>query len=172
MRITQQEQVLDYIRAHDAAAIAVNALLPGYRYDWAFFVNPARYEYAANANPEQFAATPKILLSCIKHTPAEDELIISYDHAVRRGWRCFDNAVICCLRLMDLLGVESVALAGFDGFKKHYNESYGDPYLPTRNPDGDWDRLNEDVLALFRSFRSGAVHCRTVSFLTESFFNQ
>lgn len=170
--VTQQEQVLDYIRAHDAAAIAVNALLPGYRYDWAFFVNPARYEYAANANPEQFAATPKILLSCIKHTPAEDELIISYDHAVRRGWRCFDNAVICCLRLMDLLGIESVALAGFDGFKKHYNESYGDPYLPTRNPDGDWDRLNEDVLALFRSFRSGAVHCRTVSFLTESFFNQ
>ena len=170
--VEQQEQVLAYIREQNAVAVAVNALLPGYRYDYAFFVNPARYEYAANANPAQFAETPKILLSCIKSVPDADELIISYDHAVRRGWRCFDNAVICCLRLMDLLGISSVALAGFDGFKKHYNESYGDPYLPTRNPDGDWDRLNEDVLALFRSFRSSAVSCKQITFLTESYFNQ
>ena len=170
--VLQQPEILSYIRAHQSVVIAVNALLPGYDYDYAFFVNPARCEYAQNAHPALYASVTRILLSNIRSEPEGRELIVSYDRAVRYGWQYFDNAVICCLRLMDNLGIEAISLAGFDGFRQHYNESYGDPYLPTLNPDNNWDHLNEEILAMFRSFRSNTVSLRKISFLTESFFNQ
>jgi len=68
--------------------------------------------------------------------------------------------------------MESVAVAGFDGFRKQYNESYGDPYLPSQDPEIDWDMLNDEIVRLFRSFRKNAQHCRDIEFLTESYFNQ
>lgn len=170
--LIHKAEITEYVRTHNAVTIAVNALLPGYDYDYAFFVNPARCEYAQTAYPEAYGKVTRILLSNIRHRPEGNELIIGYDRAVKRGWKYFDNAVICALRLMDNLGMESVAVAGFDGFRKQYNESYGDPYLPSQDPEIDWDMLNDEIVRLFRSFRKNAQHCRDIEFLTESYFNQ
>lgn len=49
------------------------------------------------------------------------------------------------LRLLLKIDVENVFLAGFDGFKNAYNESYADSSLPTLNPDGKWDELNRKL---------------------------
>ena len=169
--IDDQKKIKAYIAEQRAVTIAVNALLPGYEYDYAFFVNPARYEYAKQTDAETFRHVKKIVLSNIKSKADDNDLIFAYDHAVKQGWPHFDNAVICALRLLDWLGIEEVSIAGFDGFKTRYNESYADPQLPTLNPDNKWEELNEEIRGMFKEYRENAAHCRKIRFITESYFN-
>jgi len=169
--IDEQEKIKAYAAENSSVVIAVNAILPGYDYDFAFFVNPARYDYAQKSNVESFGALKKIVLSNIKAEADENECIIAYDHAVKQGWPHFDNAVICALRLLDWLGIEEVTIAGFDGFKTKYNESYADAQLPTLNPDNKWDELNDEIRDMFKEFKANAETLKKINFLTESYFN-
>ena len=169
--IDDQQRVKQLIAEKQAVVIGVNAILPEYRYDYVFFVNPARYEYAKETSAG-FEHSRKILLSNIKAEGDNEVLIIAYDHAVKQGWPHYDNAVICSLRLMDWLGVKKVALVGFDGFKTKYNESYADPLLPSLNPDNKWDELNQEITEMFIDFKNNANYCKEIEFLTESLFNK
>lgn len=168
--ISQRERIGRYIDERRPVVIGVNAMVSDYDYDFVFYVNPARYEYARAANAERFDSARRIVLSNIRTEPAGDELIIGFDHATKRGWEHFDNAVICCLRMLDWLGTERVTIAGFDGFRHVYNESYADPLLPTLKTDDKWDELNEEIRDMFREFRENAVACRQIEMLTESYF--
>ena len=137
-----------------------------------FYVNPARYEYAASSAEARFASTKRIVLSNIKTEPAENELIIGFEHATKRGWEHFDNAVICCLRLLNQLNIKNVAIAGFDGFKTKYNESYADESLPTLNPDNKWDELNEEIKDMYQDFVKSIQGKMKIEFVTESYFEK
>lgn len=168
--VTEHWLIGRFIAECDPVVIGVNAMVSDYEYDYVFYVNPARYEYARTTMKRRFEAAKRIVLSNIKTEAEEGEYVIAFDHAAKRGWEHFDNAVICCLRMLDWLGIKSVALAGFDGFKSVYNESYADPLLPTLKTDDKWDELNEEIRDMFREFRENAVACKKVGTLTESYF--
>ena len=170
--VDQREKIQEYITINKPVVIGVNAIIPGYDYDYLFFVNPARYEYAATSYPHVFKVTRRIVLSNIKNTATEDEVIIGFNNVIKRGWPHYDNAAISAFRLMDKVGVSRVAIAGFDGFQHSYNESYADQYLPTLNPDGKWDELNDEITEIFADFRKNATSCKNIYFVTESLFNQ
>lgn len=165
-------KIQEYIQINKPVVIGVNAVVPGYEYDYLFFVNPARYEYAKNSYPKVFGSTKKIILSNIKNKAGELETVIGFNSVIKRGWPHFDNAVICALRFVDKLGLANVAIAGFDGFRHKYNESYADAYLPTLNPDNHWDALNTEVTEMFEDFKRHAVACKNIYFVTESLFNR
>lgn len=170
--IEDGEKIRAYIRINRPVVIGVNAVVPGIDYDYLFFVNPARYEYARNTYPEEFENTLRIVLSNIKNTADENEVVVGFNSVIKRGWAHFDNAAICAFRLMDRLNVQNVAIAGFDGFRTRYNESYADEHLPSLNPDNQWDALNEEITAMFVDFRKHAVACRNICFVTDSLFNK
>ena len=109
-------------------------------------------------------------MSNIKTKPEENEYIISFNRAIKRGWEHFDNAVICCLRLLDKLEVEHAVIAGFDGFKTKYNESYADTSLPAINPGKQWDELNKEIKSMFTDVKQTANVLRRIEMLTESYF--
>lgn len=169
--LDERDKVLSYISERRPVVIGVNAILDGYDYDYVFFTNAARYEYAKNAKGESFGKFKKILLSNVKSVPDADEVVIGFNRVVKRGWKHFDNAAVCCFRMLDMLGVKSVAVAGFDGFKTKYNESYADPFLPTLNPDNKWAELNEEIKDIFADFRRHAVSCKDIPFITPSIFD-
>lgn len=166
----ERERIQDRIRAERAVVIGVNAVLPEYEYDYLFFVNPARYEYAKDAYPRQFGEARRIVLSNVKNVPSGDELVIGFNRVIKRGWEYYDNAAICALRLMELLEVKRVVVAGFDHFMTKYNESYADLFLPSPNPANHWDELNSEITEMLSDFRRSAVHCREIEFITPSGF--
>ena len=168
--LSQMEQIKVYIQEKHPVVIGVNAIIPGYTYDYLFMVNAVRYHYAKEVYTEQFLQTKKILLSNIKTAAEENEWIINFNRVTKRGWEHFDNAVINMLRLLDKLHMEKTAIAGFDGFRHQYNESYADISLPTLNPNNQWDALNDEIADMFRDFQSSSG--MQVEFLTESIFNQ
>jgi len=161
-------EVQDFVDRENPLVIGVNAILDGYDYDYLFVTNSARYEYAQVAYPNQFKRTKKILLSNIKKEAEDNELIVNYNKAIKRGWVHFDNAVICALRLLDRLHIKDVYIAGFDGFSNVYNESYADESLPTLNPGNKWDELNDEIKNMFDDVKNTTG--LNISFLTQSIF--
>ena len=75
------------------------------------------------------------------------------------------------LRLLDKLRVKKVAIAGFDGFKKKYSDSYADISLPILKSDGKWDELNEEIKSMYRDFRLATRNDMKVEFITKSIFD-
>ncbi len=166
----QQVEIKRYIEQYNPVVIGVNAINAAYKYDYIFFANSVRYEYAKQAYSKQFNETKKMVLSNIKVQPGESELVLNYTRAIKRGWEHFDNAVICCLRLLNSLDIEDIILAGFDGFKHAYNESYCDASLPSLNAEGKWDELNDEIKDMFADVKNSIGRKREITFLTESIF--
>lgn len=62
-------------------------------------------------------------------------------------------------------------LAGFDGFKFKYNESYCDPFLPSLNAEGKWEELNMEITDMFLDVVKSLKEKVNISFLTDSIYN-
>ena len=169
---TEKGKIHKYIDENKPVVIAVNALNKNYKYDYAIFINSARYEYAKNAHPDAMKNTRKILMSNIKTEAGDNEVILNFNTVIKRGWEHFDNSVIVALRLLNKLEVENVIIAGFDGFKMRYNESYADANLPTLNPGNKWDELNEEIEDIYHDFRKSVEGRMKIEFLTDSIFNK
>ena len=166
----QFDKIQRFIAENNPLVVAVNAINSRYTYDYLFFANSLRYKYANEVYHEQFKATQKIVLSNIKTQSGNNEYVINFNRAVKHGWEHFDNAIICALRLMNKLNVTDVVLAGFDGFKETYNESYSDTALPSLNPKNNWDELNKEIKNIFSDFVLSVKNKMNITFLTESFF--
>ena len=166
----EKERIKEYAREKKAICIAVNALLDYYDYDYLFLQSPVRYDYAKNTHRKQFNNLKKILLSNIKTEALKGEYIIRYERAVKRGYKNFDNAVICMLRLLNKLQVRKVSVAGFDRMADKYNESYADPQLPTLHGEQDWDEVNEDIKKIYTDYRKMTRDSMRVRFVTKSYF--
>jgi len=168
--ISEQAKIKEYIKNNDCVVIGVNAILPGYDYDYVLFVNSARYAYAKETNAKKFEQYKRIVLSNIKTVADGNETIIAFNSVIKRGWEHYDNAVICCLRLMERIGVDKIAISGFDGFKAQYNESYADEFLPSLNPENKWNELNEEITSIFADFCKSTTKCKNIYFITPSLF--
>ena len=173
--IEKYSEIQDYIRTNKPVVIGINAILPDYSYDYLFFKSAVRYSYAKTSYPDIFKSSPKLLLSNIKNSTDNilpDEKVIRYERAIKRGWKHFDNAVICMLRLLDKLNVKRIAIAGFDAFSAKYNDSYADPKLPTVHDVVDWDKFNDEIKDMFMDFYKRTESNIRIKFLTDSFFDQ
>lgn len=171
--ILEKDKVELFIKENenDVVVIATNALLDEYdnQYDYLFLTNNARYEYAKETKTKQFYKVQKILLSSVKRDGDYGEYVIEFERAIKRGWEHFDNAVICCLRLLKQLEVKDIFIAGFDGFKGSHNESYADTSLPTVNPGRKWEELNEEIKEMFEDIKKSS-NKQNFYFLTDSLY--
>lgn len=166
--IQNQEKIDAYIKENNPVVIGVNAVLEQYSYDYLFFSNSVRYNYAKEIYSEQFHANKRIVASNIKTEPEENDWVVNFNLLVKRGWEHFDNSGIMCLRLLNKLHVAHVALSGFDGFENAYNDSYADVSLPRINPGKKWDELNEEIRDMFEDFKKTTSDSMEIEFVTES----
>lgn len=170
------EQVLsikDYIQKENPIVIGINAVFNEYEYDYLFFSNTIRYEYAKEIYPDIFYANKRIVSSSIKNFSEKDEYLVNFNLLVKRGWEHFDNSGIMCLRLLNKLKVARVALAGFDGFsggENVYSESYADVSLPHINPGKRWEELNAEIRDMLEDFKMTTAQSMQLDFVTSSIF--
>lgn len=170
--IEDEARIKRFIEERHPVVIGVNAYNSAYQYDYLFFTNSIRYDYAKEVYGDKIKDIQRILLSNITTEAEPGEHIINFNSVIKRGWEHFDNAMILCLRFIDRLRIPEICIAGFDGFKKAYNESYADSSLPTLNPEGKWDELNDEVRDMYRDFKASVEGKIKITFLTESYFNE
>lgn len=165
----RETEIKAYIEKHHPIVIGINAVMEQYNYDYLFFSNRIRYDYAHDIFPEIFEGTPKIIASNIKTTAeGEKEMIVNFNMLIKRGWQHFDNSGIVCLRLLNRLHASDVALAGFDGFGGDYDESYADKNLPHLNPGKKWEELNEEIRDMLGDFMDSTSGSMQIEFVTPS----
>ncbi len=168
--IKEEGKIRQFIERKNPAVIGVNAVTGNYKYDYLFFSNSTRYEYAKEIYFEAPCGYRKIVTSNIKTSGDENEYIVNFNLLVKRKWPHFDNAGIMCLWLLNRLHVTDVALAGFDGFEDTYDESYADVSLPHLNPGKTWEELNEEIREMYEDFKNTTKDYMDTEFLTKSKF--
>lgn len=170
--LSEQDKIKLYIKKNNPVVIGINSVFSYYDYDYLFFCNKVRYTYAKEVYTSLFTAVKKIVTSNITTELIDNEMVINFNTLIKRGWQHFDNSVITCLRLLNKLHIENIALAGFDGFKHEYSESYADTTLPTLNPDNKWDELNTEIKDMFEDFKSTTASSMNITFITDSIYNK
>ena len=166
--IREEKKIKQYIVEYQPIVIGINAVFENYFYDFIFFSNKVRYNYAKEIYPQIFDSFDKIVASNIKTEPGNREIVVNFNLLVKRGWDHFDNSGIMCLRLLNKLHVSDIALAGFDGFDNEHSDNYADASLPHINPGKDWEELNDEIRSMLRDFRESTSDYMEIHFITDS----
>lgn len=166
--VKEEEKIKEYIQKYNPIVIGVNAIFDAYKYDYIFFSNVVRYNYAKEIYADNINTYNKIIASNIKTVPDENELIVNYNMLIKRGWDHFDNSGMMCLRLLNKLHVSEVALAGFDGFGNIHADNYADETLPHINPGKAWEELNDEISDMLKDFRNSTNKYMKIEFVTKS----
>lgn len=169
--IEEKKKIDNYINEHHPIVIGVNAVLEGYSYDYLFFSNKVRYQYAEEIYPKLFHSFHKIVASNVKTDSGRNEILVNFNLLVKRGWEHFDNSGIMCLRLLNKLHVSNVMMAGFDGFEGSHDRSYADASLPHINPGMGWEELNVEIRDMLKDFRDATKNYMQIKFITDSKYN-
>ncbi len=166
--VTEEKKIKNYIKDNNPIVIGINAIFENYDYNYIFFSNKVRYNYAKEIHPVSFMSLKKIVASNIKTKPDKNELLVNFNLLVKRGWIHFDNSGIMCLRLLNKIHISNIVLAGFDGFENEHENNYADESLPHINPGKKWDELNEEIKDMFIDFKNSTNDYMNIKFITKS----
>ena len=164
-------QIQDYIRDHDAVVITVNFLPEKIQADYVYISNVRRYRYWS-VSPA-FAGARKIVTSNIQ-TQSNDEntTVVSFAKLVKCGWEHLDNSTIMLLRLLDMLHVRSIALAGLDGYTSNADGgmNYINKFMELSNVKEKPMELNDEIDSMLSDYMNTRINKTPVRFLTPSRF--
>ena len=132
------KEISDYITAHDPFVISVN-FVDKNKDSYAFFGNQKRYAMLKEQRQGR-----KVIVSSNVHSDGED-IVVNYHSLINRGYKYFENSTIMLLNLLKRIEVNSIAIAGFDGFDTEKKNNYIDgSYQNDRHID-EFAQLNEEI---------------------------
>jgi 4-hydroxy 2-oxovalerate aldolase len=168
------EEITEYIRQSGAIVITVNFLHDSIPGDYVYISNVKRYQYWSTS--PAFAAAQKILTSNVVNAVEADPntIVVSFAKLVKCGWEHLDNSTIMLLRLLDILNVKSIALAGFDGYSYNTDGSlnYVNKFLELSNVKENPMELNDEISAMLADYKATRVNETPIRFLTPSRFSE
>lgn len=169
---TYKEKIKSYIRESGAIVIGVNASVTDYEYDYLFFSNGIKYEFAKDTNTVQYKEAIKIITSNIKDCGNEKEYIINYNNLQKRKWKYYDNSVIMFLRLMSVILPKTIAIAGFDGYADNNSEKYAEGILEPTISQEEMNVMQEEIADMFADYVKINGEKIKIEFLTPSIFEE
>ncbi len=158
-------------KRNNLVTISVNHISKLFNADFLFFSNSVRYNYAKTVCSALFNKTKKITLSNIKTISENNEYLINYNSLIKRGWKYFENSTVMLMRLLDKLHVNSISIAGFDGYDETGDTSYDDNVLQSALTTDEYIVLNNDINSMLEDFCLSS-NCKNINYITESKFNK
>lgn len=162
------DEINRYIREQNAVVITVNFAYEDVKSDFVYFSNVKRYKYWSNKGLD----APKIITSNVTSEPADNETVVSFVSLVKCGWEHMDNSTILLLRLVDKLNVNSVAIAGFDGYDYITKsvQNYVSTELELSNLREESIVLNREISEMLKDFMETKEGKEKILFITPSKF--
>lgn len=161
-----------YIRDNNPIVIGINAVVPQYDYSYLFFSNSVKYEYAKEIYPHHFNNAVRIITSNIKTESIQEEYVVNYNDLQKREWVYYDNSVIMFLRLMSCILPDKIGIVGFDGYMDNDTGKYADELLEPSISQQEMDRMQKEILEMFKDYvktNSDKIH---LEFITPSMFEK
>lgn len=161
----ERELINCYIKEKHALVISINNVYELFPPDYVYINNIKRYQTWCK---QDHSAIPCIFTSNIKKIARENEYIVSFKRLIKCGWENMDNSAILLLRLLNLLEVNSIGIAGLDGY--NYNHNYAESQMEYSISLRDAIATNKELDEMLQDFmetKSGSVE---VQFITKSRF--
>ena len=167
--ITHKDSIHSYCKENDPVVISVNLLSADYKIDYAYFSNKNRYHYWKSAT--HFPEYKKIVTSNVTTVEEANQYIIDFTRLVKCGWEQLDNSGILLLRLLDLMNVSSIAIAGFDGYS-HNNDSqnYVQKAMEKTRNTLNAEEANKDIRSMLEDYMNTRKCSCPIQFITPSHF--
>lgn len=143
--ITQKERVDRYLAEKHPFVIAVNFLPEEYQVDAVFMSNAKRY---VQLSTQLLKSKDLITMATSNVTKAEGrfDYLFNYSSLLDEEAMIVDNPMIMLIRLLDGVGVEEIALAGFDGYTKAESPDYVNPNMAHTFSKSKALEINADVI--------------------------
>ena len=167
--VTHKDQIDTYCQEKKPIVISVNLLSSQYTIDYAYFSNKNRYQYWKSAS--RFNEYQKIVTSNVTTEANENQWIVDFNRLVKCGWDQLDNSGILLLRLLDLLDVASISIAGFDGYS-HSKETnnYIQKDMEKQRNTLNAEEANSDIRSMLQDYMNTRISSCPISFITPSHF--
>ena len=103
----------------------------------------------------------------------DSELIISFNKLIKCGFHHVDNSTLLLLRLLDMLDLKGISIAGFDGYQYDGKElkNYATTDLELSNVRENPQKLNEEIALMLSDYMTTRKSSCKISFITASRFN-
>ncbi len=140
---TEKEKVYSYIVDNKPIVISINFIPEEYPVDYAFLSNSKRYV----AQATKISRKDVKLIATSNVTKAEGcfDYVFSYSKLLDEEALIADNPMIMLIRLLRDMDVESIALAGFDGYEKTALPNYINANMEHTFSKELAQEINEDV---------------------------
>lgn len=171
--VTNKDKIECFIREKKPIIISINFIHSDIPSDYIYMSNYRRYSYWKH--DPSFSYQKKIIASNIKQdADSPNELIVSFNKLIKCGWEHIDNSTLMFLRLLDTFELNSITIAGFDGYCYENNTvlNYATSELELSNVRDDPKSLNTEISAMLSDFINTRKHTCKISFLTESRFSK
>ena len=171
MAIEKQEDIQNFINKVNPVIIGINFVHQNIKADYIYMSNMRRYNYWKN--DPSYVVEKKIIASNLKVEP-EDELeyIVSFNKLIKCGWDHIDNSTLMVLRLLDIIGVKAINIAGFDGYSfESAEKNYANEDLEISKVREDPILLNEEIANMLLDYKKTRINDVPISFITESRFS-
>ena len=143
---TERGKVLDYIKKNAPIIISVNFLPDGYEIDYLFVSNAKRYVQLSSKACKENRDIKMLATSNVTKACGNFDYVLRYDKLLDEMAMIVDNPMIMILKLLSNFGVESVALAGFDGYTISGTSDYINPNMEYSFSKQKAELINQDVV--------------------------
>ncbi len=168
--VKEKEKIQEYINNVNPIVISVGFVPNEFKVDYIYTSNVRRYNTLKEQ--ESYKNNKKIISSNVKKiSEDEQEYIIDYAKIAQQHGELIDNSAIMLLRLLDIIGVKSISIAGFDGYEYSPN-NYATEDLELSNVCENPNEINTTIAKMFLDYLLTKQNDIPVEFLTSSRFNQ
>lgn len=170
--VEQKNKIEQYMERHKPIVISINFVPDLVEADYVYMSNSRRYSYWKNN--ENYLSKKKIITSNLK-TQSYDELeyIISFNKLIKCGWEHIDNSALMLLRLLDIMNIKSIAIAGLDGYSyiDEKSTNYATPELELYNVTQNPSALNKEISNMLKDYCETRKGNADIKFITSSRFS-
>ena len=167
--VMHKEKIDNYCESKNPIVISVNLLSADFPIHFAYFSNKNRYRYWKSAT--HFGDYKKIVTSNVTTVKEKDQYIIDFTRLVKCGWEQLDNSGILLLRLLDLMDVNSIAIAGFDGYSHNTtNQNYVQKAMEKTRNKLNAEEANRNIRSMLEDYMNTRNSQCSIKFITPSHF--
>lgn len=164
----EKQKIEEYIEKTHPLVIAINYLPRWFQVNMMFLTNAQRYrQIVSHLSAEEYAHLPVIATSNITRTGGKFPYVVNYSSLIDPEAEFPDNSMVMLLKLLRVVNVKQVALAGFDGYTPD-TMNYFDTHMEYSFVKEKADSLNRYARDFLKDYQKNV----KILFVTTSYYQE
>lgn len=164
----EENKITGFIENNKPVIIAINYIPEQFHPNYLFLTNARRYlQMSRSLTQEENADICILATSNVTRTGGEFPMVLNYRNLIDESQEFVDNSMMMMVRLLIKIGVQKVALAGFDGYTPD-DVNYFDSNMEYSFVKEKSDSLNASGRDFFRTVKDKL----NINFVTTSFYQE